>query len=181
MVLQENVSSLLKRQRTIEFILRKIGREADKKGLECYAIGGCVRDLLLDRPTKDIDVMVVGDGVDFARQVADMLDVTTIVPYEKFGTAMIPYRDYDIEVATARTEKYDEESRKPEIQEADVESDAARRDFTINAMAVSLNKETYGQLRDPFQGQNDLERKLIRTRNELRTKSSKFLRRLFLP
>ncbi|HKJ66402.1 MAG TPA: CCA tRNA nucleotidyltransferase, partial [bacterium] len=160
---RENVAKTLARQRALEFILRLIGEEADKRELLCYAVGGCVRDLFLDRPTTDIDVMVVGDGVQFAHQVADRLRVNTVVAYEKFGTAMIPYRDYDIEVATARSESYTEDSRKPAIEQADVETDAARRDFTINAIAVSLNNETYGDLRDPFHGRRDLKRRLIRT------------------
>jgi len=160
---KENIADLIAEQKIIAHLLKIIGETADRAALECYAVGGCVRDILLQRSTTDIDVMVVGDGVEFARTLADRLHVKTIVPYEKFGTAMIPYRDYDIEVATARSESYDTDSRKPTITQANVETDAGRRDFTINAMAVSLNQESYGALRDPFQGRKDLKRQLIRT------------------
>lgn len=159
----ENIAPLIADQKIIEHLLQIIGDAADQANLECYAVGGCVRDILLGRSTTDIDVMVVGDGVQFARTLADRLNIRTIVPYEKFGTALIPYRDYDIEVATARSESYEEDSRKPTVQQANVETDASRRDFTINAMAVSLNKESYGTLLDPFQGRKDLKRKVIRT------------------
>lgn len=160
---RENIADLIADQKIMAHLLKIIGETADQAALECYAVGGCVRDILLERSTTDIDVMVVGDGVAFARTLADRLNVKTIVPYEKFGTAMIPYRDYDIEVATARSESYEKDSRKPTIEQAKVETDAGRRDFTINAMAVSLNEESYGTLRDPFQGRKDLKQELIRT------------------
>lgn len=158
-----NLIDLLEEQRIINYLLRKIGEEADKQNIECYAVGGCVRDLILGRTTTDIDVMVVGDGVDFAGQIAERLGASKVIPYEKFGTALIPYRDYDIEVATARAESYEQDSRKPVIQQADVETDSARRDFTINAMAIAINQDNFGNLYDPFNGLRDLKNKLIRT------------------
>ena len=163
MASMQNLAGALAESRVINFILEKIGAEADKAGLDCYAVGGCVRDLLMHRNTTDIDVMVVGDGVAFARDLADEFGVNKIIPYEKFGTALIPYRDYQIEVATARAEKYEADSRKPVIEQADVETDSARRDFTINAMAIALNKGRYGDLWDPFGGMQDLRKQLIRT------------------
>lgn len=158
-----NILSRLRQERVLNFLLGRIGRTADETSLEVYAVGGCVRDLFLNRSTTDVDIMVVGDGVRFAHTLADRLGVKTIIPYEKFGTAIIPYRDYDIEVATARSEEYQEDSRKPAVQQADVETDSARRDFTINAMAVSINQDTYGELRDPFDGIEDLRNGIIRT------------------
>jgi len=159
----QNLADALAEYKVIDYLLKKIGSEADKREIECYAVGGCVRDLLMHRSTTDIDVMVVGDGIRFANDLATMLGIEKIIPYEKFGTALIPYRDYQIEVATARSESYEKDSRKPTIQEADVETDAARRDFTINAMAISLNAERYGDLWDPYSGLRDLRKQLIRT------------------
>jgi len=158
-----NLASLLEESKVINYLLRRIGRHADDLGLECYAVGGCVRDLVLQRSTVDIDIMVVGDGIQFARSLAEELGMKKVVPYEKFGTALIPYRDYHIEVATARAESYSEDSRKPEVEKADVETDSARRDFTINAMAIALNSDRYGDLWDPFGGIRDLDRGIIRT------------------
>lgn len=158
-----NLAALIEESKVMDYLLRRIGRFADEEGLDCYAVGGCVRDLLMRRNTTDIDIMVVGDGVEFARNLSEILGVKKIIPYEKFGTALIPYRDYHIEVATARAESYSGESRKPEIERADVETDSARRDFTINAMAIALNEENYGALWDPFSGIHDLDRGVIRT------------------
>ena len=158
-----NLISQLEDQRVLNYLLHRIGEVADANNLEAYAVGGCVRDLFLERNTTDIDIMVVGNGVDFARKVAERLGAKTVIPYEKFGTALIPYRDYDIEVATARSEEYQEDSRKPVVRQADVQTDAKRRDFTINAMAISINQNTFGELHDPFNGKEDLKRELIRT------------------
>jgi len=158
-----NLLTQLQEQRVLNYLLHKIGEVADTNNLEAYAVGGCVRDLFLQRNTTDIDIMVVGDGVKFANQVAKRLGAQTVIPYEKFGTALIPYRDYDIEIATARSEEYEEDSRKPVVQQADVQTDAKRRDFTINTMAISINRSTFGELHDPFNGKEDLKRELIRT------------------
>ncbi|MBS1271329.1 MAG: Multifunctional CCA protein [Candidatus Marinimicrobia bacterium] len=159
----QNLADALAEHKVIDYLLKKIGAEANKQDIECYAVGGCVRDLLMHRITTDIDVMVVGDGVRFAGDLASTLGIEKIIPYEKFGTALIPYRDYQIEVATARTESYEKDSRKPTIEEADVETDSARRDFTINAMAIALNRDVYGDLWDPFGGLQDLRKELIKT------------------
>jgi poly(A) polymerase len=130
----------------------------------CYVIGGYVRDILLGRPSKDIDIMVVGSGINLARKVASVLgkDVRVTV-FRNFGTAMIRYRDYKLEFVGARKESYSRDSRKPVVEDGTLEDDQNRRDFTINAMAISLNKENFGELIDPFNGQRDLRNKIIRT------------------
>jgi poly(A) polymerase len=142
-------------------ILSEIVTESN---LPCYVIGGYVRDLLLKRPSKDIDVVVVGSGIDLAKAVAKKLGRKgKVTVYRNFGTAMLRYDDFEIEFVGARKESYRSDSRKPSVEEGSLEDDQNRRDFTINAMAISLNQETFGELLDPFNGQKDLKSKLIRT------------------
>jgi poly(A) polymerase len=132
--------------------------------LQCYVIGGYVRDLLLKRPSKDIDIVVVGSGINMAKAVAKKLGRKgKISVYRNFGTAMLRYDDLDIEFVGARKESYRADSRNPVVEDGTLEDDQNRRDFTINALAISLNKETYGELLDPFDGISDLKRKIIRT------------------
>lgn len=140
-----------------------IGRIADQLGIEVYVVGGYVRDKILGKDVKDIDVVVIGDGIDFAKQIAATLDRKEIVTYEKFGTAMLPINDNKIEFVTAREESYERSSRKPRVKKASLESDLSRRDFTINALAASINKEHLGMLLDPFNGIQDLLDKILRT------------------
>ena len=112
----------------------------------------------------DVDIMVEGDGIDFAEKLAKKINVPKIVPFKKFATAKIPYNEYEIEVASARLEKYDESSRSPsEVVMSNIEDDLLRRDFTVNAMAVSLNKENFGEFFDPFNGMEDLSNNILRT------------------
>lgn len=144
-------------------ILRKIGEIADELNVEVYAVGGFVRDFILDKASKDIDFVVVGDGPDFARKVSEGLSAKQVIIYKKFGTAMVEIGEYKLEFVGARKESYRSSSRKPSVEPADLPTDLARRDFTINAMAVALNKLTYGQVTDPLGGLSDLERGLIRT------------------
>ncbi len=135
-----------------------------EKNLQCYVIGGYVRDLLLQRASKDIDIVVVGSGIELAKAVAKKLRREgKINIYKNFGTAMLRYSDLELEFVGARKESYRSDSRKPLVEDGTLEDDQNRRDFTINAMAVSLNRETYGQLIDPFNGTDDLKRKIIRT------------------
>lgn len=135
-----------------------------EKSLQCYVIGGFVRDLLLKRPSKDIDIVVVGSGIDLARVVAKKLGRKgKISIYRNFGTAMLRYDDLEIEFVGARKESYRSDSRKPVVEDGTLEDDQNRRDFTINALAVSLNKSTYGGLLDPFDGLTDLKNKILRT------------------
>ncbi|HOT96096.1 MAG TPA: HD domain-containing protein [bacterium] len=144
-------------------ILRAIGAVADHAGCAAYAVGGYVRDRLLGRTGKDIDIVVVGDGTAFAQQLADHLNIANISIFKKFGTAMLRYRGLSIEVVGARRESYRSDSRHPEVSSADLETDLARRDFTINALAVSLNGARYGEVIDPFAGRADLEAGILRT------------------
>lgn len=130
---------------------------------EAYVIGGYVRDIFLERPSKDIDIVVVGDGLEFARLVAKKLRVQKITVFKTFGTAHFRYKDLDIEFVGARKESYSEDSRKPAVENGTIHDDQLRRDFTINALALSLLSENFGDLIDPFNGLNDLEKGIIRT------------------
>lgn len=141
-------------------ILSSLSAEID---IPLYIVGGFVRDLLLAHPTKDIDVMAAGDGVKAARAFARKMNVSNLVIYERFGTAMVTLPDRKVEFVGARKEKYHTTSRKPTVQPASVEDDLSRRDFTINAMAIALHPTQFGQLIDPFKGRSDLQKKIIRT------------------
>ena len=132
-------------------------------GSKAYVIGGYVRDHLLERPCKDIDVVVEGKGIDLAKAFADRIGSNGFSFFENFGTAMVLHDDFEVEFVGARKESYRRESRKPIVEEGTLEDDQIRRDFTINAMSISLNAEDYGQLHDPFNGVEDLKQKIIRT------------------
>ncbi len=133
------------------------------EGLEAYVIGGYVRDLLLERPSKDIDIVVVGNGLDLAQKCAEKLRVKKVSLFERFGTAQFVYKDLDVEFVGARKESYRSDSRKPTVEDGSLQDDQNRRDFTINALAISLHKNNFGELIDPFGGIQDLEDKIIRT------------------
>lgn len=137
---------------------------ADEMNLECYAIGGYVRDLFLNRPSKDIDIVTVGRGIDLAEAIFKRLGRGAhLSVFKNFGTAQIKYKDIEIEFVGARKESYDRNSRKPVVEDGTLQDDQNRRDFTINALAVCLNKNRLGELLDPFEGLKDLERLIIRT------------------
>ncbi len=144
-------------------LLKRIGGVGDEVGAEVFVVGGYVRDTLLGLNGKDIDILVIGDGVSFARAVARSLGVHTVVVHEKFGTALVPVDGGKVEFVGARKEHYIPESRKPMVQGGTLEEDLARRDFTVNALAVSLNDRSYGRLLDPFNGRQDLRDKILRT------------------
>jgi poly(A) polymerase len=139
-----------------------ISKIAGQNNLQAYAIGGFVRDIFLERPSKDIDIVVLGNGIDFAEKVAQALKVKVAV-FKNFGTAQLKYKDLEIEFVGARKESYRRDSRKPIVENGTLEDDQKRRDFTINALAISLHPDTYGELLDPFGGMADMEHKLIRT------------------
>ena len=145
-------------------VFKQIGAVADQLRLETYVVGGYVRDLLLKRPSKDIDFVCVGSGIELAQKVAKALGPTVrVTVFKSFGTAQIVHDDLELEFVGARKESYRHDSRKPIVENGTLEDDQKRRDFTINALAVSLNQETYGELIDPFGGQADMKKKIIRT------------------
>ncbi|MFZ4100786.1 MAG: CCA tRNA nucleotidyltransferase [Sphingobacterium thalpophilum] len=143
-------------------IFRQLSELADENGTEIYVIGGYVRDLFLNRPSKDIDILVIGNGIKFAEEAGKLLQ-TKVSVFKNFGTAMLRFGDLEIEFVGARKESYRQESRKPIVENGTLEDDQKRRDFSINAMALSLNSSNFGTLLDPFDGVNDLEKKLMRT------------------
>ena len=152
-------------------IFHKIGEVADEMGVECYLVGGYVRDIFLERPTNDIDVVVVGSGIEVAQALQKALGKNEktgrwrahLAVYRNFGTAQVKFYDTEVEFVGARRESYDRGSRKPVVEDGTLEDDQNRRDFTINAMAVCLNKARFGELVDPFDGIYDLEDGIIRT------------------
>ena len=138
-----------------------VGRQT---GIPVYVIGGFVRDLLLGRPSKDVDFVVAGSGIAFASHLAEYLGHGTHARYFKnFGTAMLRFKGWELEFVGARRESYRKSSRKPIVEDGTLEDDRLRRDFTINALSISLNEKDFGKLNDPFHGLEDLEKKLIRT------------------
>ncbi|MDX5418364.1 MAG: CCA tRNA nucleotidyltransferase [Hymenobacteraceae bacterium] len=145
-------------------IFEVVAEAAAEMGVDAYVIGGFVRDLVLKRPSKDIDVVCVGDGIALATLVALKLPHRPKVSvFKNFGTAMLRDGDWEVEFVGARKESYREHSRKPEVEQGTLDDDLKRRDFTINALGISLNKESYGELIDEFNGLKDMKRKLIRT------------------
>ena len=143
-------------------IFRRIGRIADERGLRAFVVGGYVRDYYLRRPSTDIDVVVVGNGIEVAEALAAELHARVSV-FKTFGTAMVRSRGVEVEFVGARKESYSHDSRKPQVEPGTLEDDQRRRDFTINAMAWSLNGDSFGELVDPFGGMEDLEACIIRT------------------
>ena len=143
-------------------IFRIVADTARENGVRAFVIGGYVRDCFLGRPSKDIDIVVEGSGIDLAQKVGEKVRSTVSV-FKNFGTAMLRYRGVEIEFVGARKESYRRDSRKPIVEDGTLEDDQKRRDFTINAMAFSLQEEDYGELVDPFGGIRDLDRGIIRT------------------
>lgn len=145
-------------------IFHHISGAADKLGLECYVVGGYVRDLFLERPSNDIDVVVVGSGIQVASELKSVLGKKAYLSvFRNFGTAQVKYKDTEVEFVGARKESYSHDSRKPVVEDGTLEDDQNRRDFTINALAVCLNRERFGELVDPFGGVDDLWDGIIRT------------------
>ncbi len=144
-------------------ILHLIGDTADEMGLECYVIGGWVRDLFLHRESQDIDVVVVGSGIVLAQAVASKLGKAHLSVFRTYGTAQVKKNDIEIEFVGARKESYRSDSRNPMVEDGTLEDDQNRRDFTMNALAICLNKSRYGELLDPFGGLQDMDECTIRT------------------
>jgi tRNA nucleotidyltransferase/poly(A) polymerase len=144
-------------------IFKTVSEVADALHFEVFVVGGFVRDLILARPCKDIDFVCLGSGIDLATRVASKLGNPQVTIFKNFGTAMIKESDYELEFVGARKESYRLESRKPIVEDGTLQEDQDRRDFTINAMAISLNAGNYGMLVDPFQGVEHLKAKMIKT------------------
>lgn len=144
-------------------IFRIIAEVAQREAIPCYVIGGFVRDSLLNRSSKDIDIVVAGSGIDLARKAADAAKAGRVTVFENFGTAMFRHGGAEIEFVGARKESYRRDSRKPIVENGTLEDDQLRRDFTINALAISLNASDFGAIVDPFGGISDLEAGIIRT------------------
>lgn len=144
-------------------VFKVVSQIITEKGLEAYVIGGFVRDLLLDRPSKDIDIVVVGNGMELAQAAGEKLRVKKVNLFKNFGTAQFNYKDLDVEFVGARKESYQRDSRKPIVEDGTLSDDQKRRDFTINALALDLREETFGNLIDPFNGLADLEKGILRT------------------
>lgn len=144
-------------------VFRIVSEIVSEKNQECYVIGGFVRDLIMHRPSKDIDIVVVGSGIDLARETARRLGKVKVSVFKNFGTAMLRYKNCEVEFVGARKESYRADSRKPVVENGSLRDDQNRRDFTINSLAISLNRESYGELLDPFGGLKDIDLGIIRT------------------
>jgi len=144
-------------------IFSVVANKAKELNLEAFVVGGYVRDLILKRPSTDIDFVCVGSGVELAKKVASGLNDAKLSVFKNFGTANIRYSDYEYEFVGARKESYRKDSRKPIVEDGTLRDDQNRRDFTINAMAISLSENNYGELVDPFNGVKDLKRKIVKT------------------
>jgi poly(A) polymerase len=154
-----NFSSELKHS-----VFRTVGKVGDRLGFPVYVVGGFTRDLILKRPSKDIDFVCVGSGINLAREVAkEMGNNAHVSIFKNFGTAQLQVEGIDMEFVGARRESYRSDSRKPIVEDGTLEDDQRRRDFTINALAISLNEASFGELLDPFDGIGDMRRKIIRT------------------
>ena len=160
------IKDIINQNKRLSDISKVISELSDETQISSFLVGGCVRDLMLNplADAIDVDVMVEGDGIAFAKKLAKKINVPKIVPFENFATAKIPYKFFQIEVASARLEKYDRSSRSPsKVIISNIQHDLKRRDFTVNAMAVSLNRENFGEFFDPFNGMEDLSNKILKT------------------
>ena len=157
-----DILKLLDNKKLKEIII-KIGKIGEKNTVPVYIVGGVIRDAFLNKPTSDLDILVVGDGINFADMVAESFKIKTVIKYQRFGTAMIPLKNIALEITSARKEVYKKDSRKPKVFYTDLNEDLKRRDFTINSMAVDIRPSFFGDFHDPFNGIQDLKRKIIRT------------------
>ncbi|MDH4070319.1 MAG: CCA tRNA nucleotidyltransferase [Ignavibacteria bacterium] len=143
-------------------LLKQIGEVGDRNRIPVYVVGGYVRDLLLGKEVKDIDIVIEGDGMAFTSVAVKELNAQNVVRFERFGTAMFTVGSHKLEVVGARVEAYERGTRKPSVRRGTIQEDLARRDFTVNAIAVSLNRNTFGEIHDPFDGRSDIGRRELR-------------------
>ena len=158
-----NITPLLKNNSEHYQVFVMAGEIAAEEKLPCYLVGGYVRDKLLNRETTDVDIMVEGDAISYAKKLSAAMGIGKVVEFKEFGTARIPNENFEIEVASARSESYRKDSRNPKIEFSTFKDDMSRRDFTINAIAASIHPESFGKLHDPFGGIKDLHKGLIIT------------------
>lgn len=144
-------------------LFQTISEVAKNNQMSCFVIGGYVRDIILKRDSKDIDIVVLGDGLFLAEKVAEALNVKKVAYFKNFGTAALKFNDIDVEFVGARKESYSRDSRNPIVEKGTLSEDQDRRDFNINALAISLNKSSFGEVIDPFDGLKDIEKKIIQT------------------
>jgi poly(A) polymerase len=144
-------------------VFEKITEATTHLQTDAFVIGGFVRDLILNRTCKDLDIVTSGDGIELANKVAELLKVKKVSVFKTYGTAMFMYRDWQVEFVGARKESYSNDSRNPQVSPGTIEDDQNRRDFTINALAISLQQDSFGQLIDPFHGVEDINNKILRT------------------
>ncbi len=161
--MNHNLEILIKQKVSHLKVVNVISQIAERDKVKVYAVGGFVRDVILNRERNDLDVLVIGSGIDFAKNVADKLKIENVSYYKNFGTAHFDYQGMNIEFVGARKESYDRTTRKPIVEDGTFEDDIKRRDFTINTLAISLNKIDFGKLIDTYNGLDDIESKLIRT------------------
>ncbi len=158
-----DLKQLLVEQEEIFDFISSIGKIADELKLDAYIVGGFVRDMIIGKKNKDIDIVVVGDGLKFADEIAEKLNCFPVVKYKEFGTAMIPVPGMELEIVSARKEVYQQNSRNPQVEFTDLDEDLKRRDFTINTMALCINADRFSEFIDPFNGINDLNKHNIIT------------------
>jgi tRNA nucleotidyltransferase/poly(A) polymerase len=145
-------------------LFQQLAATTELTGMDAYLVGGFVRDIFLKRNSKDIDVVVIGDGIEFAKKFANQFhEKHDFAVFKNFGTAMVKTADFEIEFVGARKESYNRDSRKPLVSPGSLAEDLSRRDFTVNALAISLNKQNYGQLLDPYNGMEDMQSKVLKT------------------
>ena len=158
-MLIKNISSCIEKE-----IFKEISNYCDDNSLECYVIGGYVRDHLIGRTdSKDIDILIVGNGISVAKNIARKLKIKKVTVYKNFGTAMFMFKNFEIEFVGTRKESYDKNSRNPDVKPGTLLDDLNRRDFTINTIGLSLNKNSWGLVLDKFNGIQDLENGIIKT------------------
>ena len=161
--MKKNIEILIKEKISSLKIIEVISEIAEQEKTDVYAVGGFVRDIVLNRERNDLDILVIGSGTEFAKKVANELSIKNVAYYKNFGTAHFDYSGMNIEFVGARKESYDRNTRKPIVEDGSFEDDISRRDFTINTLAICLSKNNFGKLIDTYSGLNDIEDKLIKT------------------